>query len=203
MWCVYCPNTKASWIGPDHSQPLWVEKAHLSASTSALCLFESWGWSSWYYVDSSVERFHSSEGHTFSGRLVRRGPRLIPAPSLPLSLWKGNSTPVLKRTPSGYKKGCWTLFRSSPTSGNHSRSSFTRRSSSRIQTHAIFNTFSPHFRTHLPHCLIHRSRSISNKTMDLMQEALYKILWHLWIFLYLFNRFTWNQNCLHLKELRL
>lgn len=128
---------------------------------------------------------HLQSGFTLLKDTPSRAALYGEAPSLPLSLWKGNSTPVLKRTPSGYKKGCRMLFRSSPSSGNHSRSSFTRRSSSRIQTHAIFNTFSPHFRTHLPHCLIHRSRSISNKTMDLMQEALYKILWHLWIFFYL------------------
>lgn len=126
-----------------------------------LCVCESRGWSSWYYVDSSPERLIWGDFTPLKNTPSQQGPSVH---SSPLSALYGRGIPPqASRRLSRYKKDCWILFWEFPYFFcNHSRyekkSSFTWSSSS-IPTHAIFNTFSPHFRTHLPHCLIRRSHA--------------------------------------------
>lgn len=75
------------------------------------------------------------------------------------------------------KNDCCMLFWSSPTPGTTAvKRNHPSHGELVVLTHTIFNTFFPHFRIHLSHCLVHlwvtsTSKSFSVKTLGLMQAA--------------------------------
>lgn len=122
-----CEPWRIAWmLPPQRFVSLWVMGLELMIPHWFICRA------------SHSESLRSSTEHTFRGCLLQKGPVVHSSP-LSALYGEGNSTSGPERAAGRYKKSCWLVFRSSPTSGNHScyMKSFFTWSSSSILPHAV------------------------------------------------------------------